>query len=161
MQSSIKSPEIAGRGRLHLLRSARTRSGIDAAPPTPFTLITNDFAGVVCWLNAKLAQRYVCPFSCLRGKVGMGGTGMASFIFRGGIFAMPVSQIAGSSPGIARSRRVFMVYGFLDGGFIPAPRLHTSPAWHWRFSPPAASPALRSAHRPPSPAPRRTGSRTG
>ena len=29
-------------------------------------------------LNVKLAQRFVCPFPRLLGKVGMGGTGMAS-----------------------------------------------------------------------------------
>jgi len=29
----------------------------------------------------------------VRGKVGMGGTGMAGFIIRGGIFAMPVRFI--------------------------------------------------------------------
>ena len=43
-------------------------------------------------VNVKFAQRYVCPFPCLRGKVGMGETGMASFIIRGGIFAMPVRR---------------------------------------------------------------------
>ncbi len=43
-------------------------------------------------VNVKLAQRYVRSFPCLRGKVGMGETGMANFIIRGGIFAMPVRQ---------------------------------------------------------------------
>jgi len=50
--------------------------------------ITSDSPALVPF-NVKHAQRFVCPFPRLRGKVGMGETGMAVFIIRGGIFAMP------------------------------------------------------------------------
>jgi len=42
-------------------------------------------------VNVKLAQRFVCPLARLRERVGERETGMASFIIRGGIFALPVN----------------------------------------------------------------------
>lgn len=41
-------------------------------------------------INVKLAQRFVCPLYRLRERVGVRETGMAVFIIRRGIFAMPV-----------------------------------------------------------------------
>ncbi|OGT19559.1 MAG: hypothetical protein A2342_05595 [Gallionellales bacterium RIFOXYB12_FULL_54_9] len=42
-------------------------------------------------INIKLVQAFVCPFPRIRGKVEKRETGMANFIIRGGIIAMPVS----------------------------------------------------------------------
>jgi len=52
---------------------------------TPIRSIFRD-----AFVNVKLAQRFVCPFPRLRGKVGMGETGMASFIIRGGCSPCPL-----------------------------------------------------------------------
>ncbi len=44
-------------------------------------------------LNIKFAQRFVRPLARLRERVGERETGMAGFIIRGGLFAMPVRAV--------------------------------------------------------------------
>src|SRR3990172_5623865 len=60
-----------------------------------------------------------------------------------------------------RQSMPFPANGQFRDSFISASQLRTSPVTHWRLLPPAASPAPRSARRPPWTAPRRTESRTG
>ena len=50
-------------------------------------------AGLIDAINVKLAQRFVRPLSHLRERVVERETGMANFIIKGDIFAMPVRQL--------------------------------------------------------------------